>query len=91
MIDACFGISVLLIAAYVALTLVAMRAKGRRIDALRECADELCRLSGRFEQIERAAAFGVDVETRARMHEDLIREKDEAIARHRRAFPEIPS
>lgn len=58
----------------------------RRMAALRDCTDELCRLSGRFEQIERSARFGVDVEMRARMHEDLLAEREQAIERHKRAF-----
>lgn len=91
MIDACFGIAALLIVAYVVLTVIGARAKDRRLDALRDCTDELCRLNGRHEQIERSAEFGVDAETRARMHDDLMRDKDEAIARHQRAFPEIGS
>lgn len=89
MIDACFGISVLLIAAFATFEIIRTRRSDERMDRLRECTDELCRLDGRYTQIERSAKFGVDVETRARMHDDLMRDKDETIARHQRAFPEL--
>lgn len=91
MIDACFGIFALSIIAYVVVTIASARASAARLDRLRECTDELCRLDGRYTQIERSAAFGVSVEVRARMHDELIRDKDAAIERHRRAFPKIDS